>query len=165
MSLGRRKKDRGNFWYSRGEFTQAIQNYRDASSELICGITKCFNISILKERSSILPFLFCFKCLDKESFSYRASCLFGFISNANQCSSDCRKATDLFDDPDLDLTVPVDRFELPEEKQELLGERIKAFNNLAQGQMKIEAWDAALAALGNVLKIEVTLFTPVLFLD
>ena len=29
MSLGRRKKDRGNFWYSRGEFTQAIQNYRD----------------------------------------------------------------------------------------------------------------------------------------
>ena len=51
--------------------------------------------------------------------------------------------------------MPVDRFELPEEKQELLGERIKAFNNLAQGQMKIEAWDAALAALGNVLKIEV----------
>ena len=29
MSLGRRKKDRGNFWYSRGEFTQAIQNYRE----------------------------------------------------------------------------------------------------------------------------------------
>ena len=29
MSLGRRKKDKGNFWYSRGEFTQAIQNYRD----------------------------------------------------------------------------------------------------------------------------------------
>ena len=28
MSMGRRKKDRGNFWYSRGEFTQAIQNYR-----------------------------------------------------------------------------------------------------------------------------------------
>ena len=52
--------------------------------------------------------------------------------------------------------MPVDRFELPEEKQELLGERIKAFNNLAQGQMKIEAWDAALAALGNVLKVEVT---------
>ena len=51
--------------------------------------------------------------------------------------------------------MPVDRFELPEEKQELLGERIKAFNNLAQGQMKIEAWDAALAALGNVLKVEV----------
>jgi len=92
MSLGRRKKDRGNFWYARGEFTQAIQNYR--------------------------------------------------------------KATDLFDDPDLDLNVPVDRFELPEEKQELLGERIKAFNNLAQGQIKIEAWDAALAALGNVLKVE-----------
>jgi len=92
MSMGRRKKDRGNFWYSRGEFTQAIQNYR--------------------------------------------------------------KATDFFDDPDLDLNVPVDRFELPEEKQELLGERIKAFNNLAQGQMKIEAWDAALAALGNVLKVE-----------
>ena len=69
--------------------------------------------------------------------------------------SKCRKATDYFDDPDLDLNVPVDRFELPEEKQELLGERIKAFNNLAQGQMKIEAWDAALAALGNVLKIEV----------
>ena len=66
-----------------------------------------------------------------------------------------RKATDFFDDPDLDLNVPVDRFELPEEKQELLGERIKAFNNLAQGQMKIEAWDAALAALGNVLKVEV----------
>ena len=51
--------------------------------------------------------------------------------------------------------MPVDRFELPEEKQELLSERIKAFNNLAQGQMKIEAWDAALAALGNVLKVEV----------
>ena len=51
--------------------------------------------------------------------------------------------------------MPVDRFELPEEKQSLLGERIKAFNNLAQGQMKIEAWDAALAALGNVLKVEV----------
>lgn len=61
----------------------------------------------------------------------------------------------MFDDPDLDLNVPVDRFELPEEKQELLGERIKAFNNLAQGQIKIEAWDAALAALGNVLKVEV----------
>ncbi len=94
MTKGRRKKDRGNFWYAREEYTQAIQCYR--------------------------------------------------------------KATDYFDDPGFDLDAPIDRFSLEADLQELLGERIKAFNNLAQSQIKIEAWDSALAALSNVLKVEVS---------
>ena len=61
MSLGRRKKDRGNFWYSRGEFTQAIQNYRDANSELICGITKCFNIQGSALMAAKVAPLICFE--------------------------------------------------------------------------------------------------------
>ena len=39
MSLGRRKKDRGNFWYARGEFTQAIQNYREEETAAAMGFT------------------------------------------------------------------------------------------------------------------------------
>lgn len=66
-----------------------------------------------------------------------------------------RKAGDYFDDDKLELEVPVDRYQLPEELQTLLEERLKAFNNLAMAQMKLEAWDSAMASLRQVLKIEV----------
>ena len=66
-----------------------------------------------------------------------------------------RKAGDYFDDEKLELEVPVDRYQLSEELQTLLEERLKAFNNLAMAQMKLEAWDSAMASLRQVLKIEV----------
>ena len=66
-----------------------------------------------------------------------------------------RKAGEFFDDEKLELEVPIDRYELPQELQNLLDDRLKAYNNLAMAQMKIEAWDSALAALQQVLRIEV----------
>jgi len=92
LRIGRRKKDRGNFWFQRQNYTFAVQCYR--------------------------------------------------------------KAGDYFDDEKLELEVPVDRYQLPEELQTLLEERLKAFNNLAMAQMKLEAWDSAMASLRQVLKIE-----------
>jgi FK506-binding protein 8 len=59
-----------------------------------------------------------------------------------------------FDDESLELEVPIDRYELAQELQDLLDDRIKTYNNLAQAQMKLEAWDSAIASLKNVLKIE-----------
>jgi hypothetical protein len=54
------------------------------------------------------------------------------------------------------LEAPIDRFSLKPELQELLQDRLKTFNNLAQAQMKLESWEAALASLKNVLKVEVS---------
>jgi hypothetical protein len=54
------------------------------------------------------------------------------------------------------LEAPIDRFSLEPELQELLQDRLKTFNNLAQAQMKLESWEAALASLKNVLKVEVS---------
>ena len=51
--------------------------------------------------------------------------------------------------------MPIDRYQLPQDLQDLLDCRLKAYNNLAMAQMKIEAWDSAMAALQQVLKIEV----------
>ena len=51
----------------------------------------------------------------------------------------------------------MDRYQLSEELQTLLEERLKAFNNLAMAQMKLEAWDSAMASLRQVLKIEVSI--------
>jgi len=42
--------------------------------------------------------------------------------------------------------------------QDLLQDRLKTYNNLAQAQMKLESWEAAMASLKNVLKIEVSTF-------
>lgn len=66
-----------------------------------------------------------------------------------------RKAIEYFDDEALTLDVPIDRFSLPEEHQILLGERLKALNNLALCQIKIDALDSALMSLSYVLKVEV----------
>ena len=68
-----------------------------------------------------------------------------------------RRAVEYFDDEKLELEVPIDRFSLEPELQELLQDRLKTFNNLAQAQMKLESWEAALASLKNVLKVEVSL--------
>jgi len=43
---------------------------------------------------------------------------------------------------------------LAPEIQELLINRVKAYNNMAQAQMKLSAWDSALASVKQVLKIE-----------
>ena len=51
--------------------------------------------------------------------------------------------------------MPIDRYQLPQELQDLLEDRLKAYNNLAMAQMKIEAWDSAIASLQQVLRIEV----------
>lgn len=91
-TIGLRKKERGNFWYCREEFSQAVQCYR--------------------------------------------------------------KAVEYFDDEALELEVPIDRYLLPQHLQDLLDDRIKTYNNLAQAQMKLTAWDSSLASLKHVLKIE-----------
>ena len=90
--IGKRKRERGNFWFSRGDYTSAVQCYR--------------------------------------------------------------KAGEFFDDEKLDLEVPIDRYELSIELQNLLDDRLKAYNNLAMAQMKIQAWDSAMASLQQVLRIE-----------
>jgi len=92
--IGNEKRNRGNTWYTRGEFSQAIQCYRKAV-----------------------------EYLDDESI-------------------------------DKEVEVPIDRFLLPKDLQELLLNRVKAYNNMAQAQMKMTAWDSALASIKQVLKIE-----------
>ena len=73
-------------------------------------------------------------------------------SMAVQCY---RKAVDYFDDSQIEqLEVAMDRYELSEPLQELVDERIKVYNNLAQAQIKLEAFDSALASLKNVLKLD-----------
>lgn len=91
-SIGNRKRLRGNFWYSREDYTSAIQCYR--------------------------------------------------------------KSGEFLDDEKIDLDAPIDRYQLPQNLQDLLVDRLKAYNNLAMAQMKIKAWDSALAALKQVLKYE-----------
>jgi len=94
MVIGMSKRERGNRWYSRGEFSLAVQCYR--------------------------------------------------------------KAAEYLDDKQIeeDMEVPIDRFLLPKDLQELLQERVKTFNNMAQAQMKLSAWDSSLASVRQVLKIE-----------
>nr|XP_018900271.1 PREDICTED: peptidyl-prolyl cis-trans isomerase FKBP8 [Bemisia tabaci] len=83
-SIGNKKKERGNWWYSRKEFTLAIQCYRRALDYL-----------------------------------------------------DSNVATD--DESSEDAIT------------QLLEDRFKVYNNLALCQIKIEAYDAALQSLNNVL--------------
>jgi len=94
MGIGTSKRERGNRWYSRGEYSLAVQCYR--------------------------------------------------------------KAAEYLDDKQIeeDMEVPIDRYLLPKDLQELLQERVKTFNNMAQAQMKLSAWDSALASVRQVLKIE-----------
>lgn len=94
MDIGMSKRERGNRWYSRGEYSLAVQCYR--------------------------------------------------------------KAAEYLDDKQIeeDMEVPIDRFLLPKDLQELLQERVKTFNNMAQAQMKLSAWDSSLASVRQVLKIE-----------
>ncbi len=66
-----------------------------------------------------------------------------------------RKASEFFDDEQLDLDAPIDKYSLSDELQSLLDARVKALNNLAMCQMKVEAWDSAAESLGRVLKLEV----------
>merc|ERR1712055_544105 len=49
---------------------------------------------------------------------------------------------------------PIDRFLLPPALQQLLEDRVKTCNNMAQAQMKLSAWDSALASVRQVLKIQ-----------
>jgi len=92
--IGNEKRLRGNNWYTRAEYSQAVQCYRKAV-----------------------------EYLDDESI-------------------------------DNEVEVPIDRFLLPREVQELLENRVKAYNNMAQAQMKLTAWDSALASIKQVLKVE-----------
>jgi len=94
MAIGISKRERGNRWYSREEYSLAVQCYRKAAEYLD----------------------------DKQI--------------------------------DEDMEVPIDRFLLPKDVQELVQERVKTFNNMAQAQMKLSAWDSALASVRQVLKIE-----------
>ena len=71
------------------------------------------------------------------------------------CMSYYRKSGEFLDDEKIDLDAPIDRYQLPQNLQDLLVDRLKAYNNLAMAQMKIKAWDSALAALKQVLKYEV----------
>jgi len=77
----------------------------------------------------------------------------GEHSQAVQCY---RKAVEYLDDEsiDVDVEVPIDRFLLPRNVLELLENRVKAYNNMAQAQMKLTAWDSALASIKQVLKLE-----------
>ena len=90
--IGLRKKERGNFWFSRSQYSQAVQCYR--------------------------------------------------------------KAVEFFDDEKIQVEVSMDRYLLEQPLQDLITEKIKAYNNLAQSQIKLEAYDSALASLKNVLKLD-----------
>jgi len=92
--IGNEKRLRGNDWYTRQEYSQAIQCYRKAV-----------------------------EYLDDESI-------------------------------DSEVEVPIDRFLLPKPVFNLLEARVKAFNNMAQAQMKLGAWDSALSSIRQALKIE-----------
>lgn len=74
-------------------------------------------------------------------------------SQAIQCY---RKAVEYLDDESIDseVEVPIDRFLLPRPVFNLLEARVKAFNNMAQAQMKLSAWDSALSSIKQALKIE-----------
>lgn len=93
-AIGVRKRDRGNNWYGRGDYSLAVQCYR--------------------------------------------------------------KAVEYLDDEQIeaDMEVPIDRFLLPPALQQLLEDRVKTCNNMAQAQMKLSAWDSAMASVRQVLKIQ-----------
>lgn len=91
-NIGLRKKERGNFWFARSQYSQAVQCYR--------------------------------------------------------------KAVEFFDDEKIQIEVSMDRYLLEQPLQDLITEKIKAYNNLAQSQIKLEAYDSALASLKNVLKLD-----------
>jgi len=91
-SIGLRKKERGNFWFSRSQYSEAVQCYR--------------------------------------------------------------KAVEYFDDEKIQIEVSMDRYLLEQPLQDLITEKIKTYNNLAQSQIKLEAYDSALASLKNVLKLD-----------
>lgn len=93
-TIGIRKRDRGNKWYSREDYSMAVQCYR--------------------------------------------------------------KAVEYLDDEQIeaDMEVPIDRFLLPPALQQLLEDRVKTCNNMAQAQMKLSAWDSAMASVKQVLKIQ-----------
>ena len=59
-----------------------------------------------------------------------------------------------FDDEKIQVEVSIDRYSLEQPFQDLITEKIKAYNNLAQSQIKLEAYDTALASLKNVLKLD-----------
>ena len=65
-----------------------------------------------------------------------------------------RKATEYLDDKQIDddMEVPIDRFLLPKDLQAMLEQRVKTFNNMAQAQMKLTAWDSAIASIRQVVK-------------
>jgi len=77
----------------------------------------------------------------------------GENSLAVQCY---RKAAEYLDDKQIeeDMEVPIDRFLLPKDIQQLLEDRVKTFNNMAQAQMKLTAWDTAMASIRQVLRIQ-----------
>jgi len=92
--IGNTKRERGNKWFSRGEYSLAVQCYR--------------------------------------------------------------KAAEYLDDKQIEeeMEVPIDRHLLPQPLQQLLEDRVKTFNNMAQAQMKLTAWDSALVSVRQVLKIQ-----------
>ena len=47
-----------------------------------------------------------------------------------------RKAVEYFEDEGIQMEVPMDRYTLPEPLQDLVTEKIKAYNNLAQAQAR-----------------------------
>jgi len=80
---------------------------------------------------------------------------FWFLRNEFTSAIQCyRKAGEFLDDEKIELDAPIDRYQLPQNLQDLLEDRLKAYNNLAQAQMKIKAWDSALASLKQVLRHE-----------
>uniref|UniRef100_T1JKE5 peptidylprolyl isomerase n=1 Tax=Strigamia maritima TaxID=126957 RepID=T1JKE5_STRMM len=85
MRIGSGKKDRGNFWFTRGDFSQAIVCYRRALE---------------------------------------------FLDDDN---------SNVISDGSL---------------QQLLEDRLKVYNNLALAQLKVDAFDAAIISVDNVIRIQ-----------
>ncbi|KAG8227087.1 hypothetical protein J437_LFUL007424 [Ladona fulva] len=93
--IGNKKRERGNWWYTRDEHNFAIQCYR--------------------------------------------------------------RALDFLDDIEGGIIVEPDKEESKpneDELQDLLEDRLKVYNNLAAAQMKIKAYDTALASVQNVLRCQ-----------
>ena len=80
---------------------------------------------------------------------------FWMLRNEHTMAVQCyRKAVEYFDDEAIELEVPMDKYGLSDDLQEMVDERIKCYNNQAQAQLKLEAWDSALASVANVLKLD-----------
>ena len=80
---------------------------------------------------------------------------FWMVRNEHSMAVQCyRKAVEYFDDESIEIEVPMDKYTLPEIMQEMVDERIKCYNNQAQAQLKLEAWDSALASVTQVLKLD-----------